>query len=143
MDAPPRPSLRRRVELQARESFRLALQNLVHARQKRAGELLQDVAVQDLGPKHERMIDYTASYTVGMIRIARRYSDRYNAARRIPPIYDSFAEPCYMRRGQAGDEVLLALRTTFARFPERPTKFQWLIFDNICCAAKGIIYGEE
>jgi hypothetical protein len=139
----PRPSLRRRVALEAQKSFRVALKILEEARQKRALEVLKDVAVQDAGPQHQRMIDYTGSYTPGLVRIAKRHTDRYNAQRRIPRLEDSFAEPSYMMRGQAGDEVLMALRTSFARFPEKPTKFQWMIFDAVCCAAKALIYGEE
>ena len=125
----PRPSLRRRVQEWAHDSFRAALDKLQNARKRHAEVILQEREDAIKKPKQDtrKLLDYTRSYTAGLVRIARGYADRYNAQRRIPPVHESFFEPAYMLRGQAGDEILAALRSVFSRFPDKPTRFQWLV----------------
>jgi hypothetical protein len=145
----PRPTLRNRVQNWAQNEFQQALQKLEQARNKHAQLAVEEQhqAEQDntRDGQHgtDRLLDYTQSYTKGLIRIAKSFSDRYNEMLRIPPLHESVMDPAYGLRGQGGDEVLAALESVFSQFFDKPTRFQWAMFRATCCAAKALIYGDE
>jgi hypothetical protein len=146
--AAKKPLMKDQVRMAVGSSFRQAFVAMRKKREVQASELLQEKLEQherpaDQAQSHERLLDYAHSFAAGMVRVAKTFATRFNNMRRMPTVPESFAEPAYQLRAQGGDEVLRQLRSVFSRFPDKPTKFQWMIFDATCCAAKALIYGEE
>ncbi len=126
--------------LEALERDRLErASNLVEEARRRLGERGGDPL-----PPFERLVDYSGPTFLGFLdeRLSERCR-RYNLNLYLPPIAKRLGEPDFAVRRYSGDEVIRRLRSTFARFPDPPTPFQWKIFEAMLCAAKALIYGQE
>jgi hypothetical protein len=145
----PRKAMRQAIRDFTNNKIQTALRELELGRQRRATQLLADVAQranEKTGaplPPFACLLDYTKSYGGQFRTYANRLCEQYRRAFFLPSIYSVLAEPDVRMSGTTGDEVLRTLRHVYASFPEPPTPFQWKIFEAMCCAASALIYGQE